>query len=193
MPPLSPPSSAPVARHGLEPCRGRRRRPGIGRKDYHLLGRTDFQQTLLRDRLEAALRRLNRNDDGSEWLDDRRINQAISQLERPTAKDFIAINEELHDKIVRGVNVSGPDGEHERRVRFARFEPGDENEFVAVNQFRVDPPGASGVSGFIVPDVVLFLNGLPLVVIEAKSSRRHRPNRHRDRPDAPLCQSPRSR
>ena len=40
---------------------------------------------------------------------------------------------------------------------------------LALNQFRVDPPGASGVSGFIVPDVVLFVNGLPLVVIEAKS------------------------
>ncbi|RWA68017.1 type I restriction endonuclease [Mesorhizobium sp.] len=143
--------------------------PSTGRKDYHLLGRADFQQTLLRDRLEAALRRLNRNDDGSEWLDDRRINQAISQLERPTAKDFIAINEELHDRIVRGVNVSGPDGEHERRVRFIGFEPGDQNEFIAVNQFRVDPPGAVGDRGFIVPDIVLFVNGLPLVVIEAKS------------------------
>jgi len=41
--------------------------PGSGRKDYHLLGRADFQQTLLHDRLEAALRRLNRKDDGSEW------------------------------------------------------------------------------------------------------------------------------
>lgn len=143
--------------------------PSTGRKDYHLLGRDTFQQTLLRDRLEAALRRLNRNDDGSEWLDERRINQAISQLERPTAKDFIAINEELHDKLVRGVNVSGPDGEHERRVRFIGFEPDDENEFVAVNQFRVDPPGAVGDRGFIVPDVVLFVNGLPLVVVEAKS------------------------
>lgn len=143
--------------------------PGTGRKDFHLLGRADFQQTLLRDRLEAALRRLNHNDDGSEWLDERRINQAISQLERPTARDFIAINEELHDKIVRGVNVSGPDGEHERRVQFIDFDQVDRNDFIAVNQFRVDPPGAIGDRGFIVPDIVLFVNGLPLVVIEAKS------------------------
>ncbi|TDR32423.1 type I restriction endonuclease [Aquamicrobium defluvii] len=143
--------------------------PSTGRKDYHLLGRDTFQRTVLRDRLESALRRLNRKDDGSEWLDERRISQAISQLERPTSRDFIAINEELHDKIVRGVNVSGPDGEHERRVRFIGFEPDDENEFVAVNQFRVDPPGAVGDRGFIVPDIVLFVNGLPLVVIEAKS------------------------
>ena len=90
-------------------------------------------------------------------------------LERPTAKDFIAINEELHDKIVSGVYVSGPDGERERLVRFIGFEPGDHNEFLAVNQFRVDPPGAIGDRGFIVPDIVLFVNGIPLVVIEAKS------------------------
>jgi type I restriction enzyme, R subunit len=143
--------------------------PGTGRKDYHLLGRADFQQTLLRDRLVQALRRLNRNDDGSEWLDHRRIDQAISQLERPVAKDLIAINEELHEKIVGGVYVSGPDGERERLVRFIGFEPDDKNEFLSVNQFRVDPLGAVGDRGFIVPDIVLFVNGIPLVVIEAKS------------------------
>ena len=140
-----------------------------GRKTFHLLGRADFQQTLLRDRLVEALRRLNRNDDGSEWLEDRRIDQAISQLERPIAKDLIAINEELHEKIVGGVYVSGPDGERERLVRFIGFEPDDKNEFLSVNQFRVDPLGAVGDRGFIVPDVVLFVNGIPLVVIEAKS------------------------
>ena len=45
----------------------------------------------------------------------------------------------------------------------------DTNDFIAVNQFRVDPPGAIGDRGFIVPDIVLFVNGIPLVVIEAKS------------------------
>lgn len=140
-----------------------------GRKTFQLLGRADLQHTLLRDRLEAAIRRLNRDEDGSEWLDDRRIEQAISQLERPTARDLIAINEELHDKLVNGVYVSGPDGEHERLVRFIGFEPDDLNDCIAVNQFRVDPPGAVGDRGFIVPDIVLFVNGIPLVVIEAKS------------------------
>ena len=38
-----------------------------------------------------------------------------------------------------------------------------------MNQFRVDPPGAIGDHGFIVPDIVLFVNGIPLVVVEAKS------------------------
>ena len=38
-----------------------------------------------------------------------------------------------------------------------------------MNQIRVDPLGAVGDRGFIVPDIVLFVNGIPLVVIEAKS------------------------
>src|SRR5271166_5829404 len=91
--------------------------PSSGRKTFHLLSRTDFQQTLLREGLAAAIRRLNRNPDGSEWLDARRIDQAISLLERPVARDFIAINEELHEKIVGGVYVAGPDGERDRLVR----------------------------------------------------------------------------
>ena len=90
-------------------------------------------------------------------------------LERPVARDFIAINEELHEKIVSGVYVSGPPGEHERLVGFISFETSDLNDFRAINQFRVDPPGAIGDKGFIVPDIVLFVNGIPLVVIEAKS------------------------
>ena len=143
--------------------------PSSGRKTFHLLSRRDFQQTLLRERLTAAIRRLNRNPDGSEWLDTRRIDQAISLLERPVARDFIAINEELHEKIVGGLYVAGPGGERERLVRFIGFEVGDENDFLSVNQFRVDPPGIVGDRGFIVPDIVLFVNGIPLVVIEAKS------------------------
>ena len=145
--------------------------PSSGRKTFHLLSRTDFQKTLLRERLTAAIRRLNRNTDGSEWLDTRRIEQAISLLERPIARDFIAINEELHEKIVGGVYVAGPDGERERLVRFIGFDNGDENDFLSVNQFRVDPPGIVGDRGFIVPDIVLFVNGIPLVVIKAKSPR----------------------
>jgi len=46
------------------------------------------------------------------------------------------------------------------------FEHPERNRFHAINQFRVDTPGC--VKAFIVPDIVLFVNGIPLVVIEAK-------------------------
>ena len=44
----------------------------------------------------------------------------------------------------------------------------ERNEFLAINQFRVDEPGGQAHK-FVVPDVVLFVNGIPLVVIECKS------------------------
>ena len=91
----------------------------------------------LRDRLADALRRLNRNDDGSEWLDERRISQAISQLERPTSRDFIAINEELHDKIVRGVRAAckGLVPDLEDHLIAAGIKPTDRAETVGLEQF----------------------------------------------------------
>ena len=44
----------------------------------------------------------------------------------------------------------------------------ERNQFHAINQFRVDTPGC--VKAFIIPDIVLFVNGMPLVVVEAKIS-----------------------
>ena len=52
----------------------------------------------------------------------------------------------------------------------------ERNQFQAINQFRVDAPGC--VKGFIILDIVLFVNGLPLVVVEAKiADRRKRTGR----------------
>ena len=48
------------------------------------------------------------------------------------------------------------------------FEHPARNDFLVINQFRVDPPWATGNRGYIVPDLVLFVNGIPLVVVEAK-------------------------
>ncbi|MCP3687470.1 MAG: hypothetical protein GY784_03565, partial [Gammaproteobacteria bacterium] len=49
-------------------------------------------------------------------------------------------------------------------VKIIDFDDWQANSFIAINQFRIDTPG--GVKDFIIPDVVLFVNGLPLVVID---------------------------
>src|SRR5699024_4712614 len=59
-------------------------------------------------------------------------------------------------------------GGRRQTVRFIDFDDVDNNDFRLVRQFTVDGPGAVG-SDRIVPDLVLFVNGIPLVVIEAKS------------------------
>ena len=134
-------------------------------------GRESFREVLLLDRLRSALRRINRDDMGREWLVESRINQAISQLTRPQATSLLEVNEELTDLLLGGATVDGVDGWDGGRARTVHFidwnpERLDRNEFLVVNQFRVDPPGTAPP---IWPDAVLFVNGIPLVVVEAKS------------------------
>jgi type I restriction enzyme, R subunit len=135
-------------------------------------GRESFRDVLLLDRLRAALRRINLDDNGREWLSDDRISQAVSQLTRPQASSLLEINEGLTEKLLRGVTIEGIPGWGGGRDRTVHFidwtsaDPFARNDFLVVNQFRVDPPGGRAP---IWPDALLFVNGVPLVVVEAKS------------------------
>jgi type I restriction enzyme, R subunit len=64
--------------------------------------------------------------------------------------------------------AEGWDHGRDRVVQFIDWEHPERNDFLVVNQFRVDEPGGQG-HRYIAPDLVLFVNGIPLVVIEAKS------------------------
>src|SRR5690606_35594141 len=63
------------------------------KEDPTVTERTSFREVLLRDRLRAALRRINRDPEGREWLDDARLNQPVSALERIAAPRLIEANE----------------------------------------------------------------------------------------------------
>ena len=64
------------------------------------------------------------------------------------------------------VDVNTVTGENDPVVKIIDFDHWQNNRFVGINQFRVDTPG--GVKSCIILDLVLFVNGLPLVVIEGK-------------------------
>ena len=64
--------------------------------------------------------------------------------------------------------VEGRDGGRGQTVHYIDWEHPERNDFLAVNQFRVDEPGGQAHK-YVVPDIVLFVNGIPLVVIECKS------------------------
>jgi type I restriction enzyme R subunit len=139
--------------------------------DASVTGRETFRASLVETRLRAALREINPGPDGEPWLDDSRISETVSSLTRTEAGKLIEINERMTERLLEGVSVAGlPDWDQGRsqRVRFIDFDHPERNDFVAVNQFRVDEPGGQAKK-FVVPDVVLFVNGIPLVVIECKS------------------------
>ena len=130
--------------------------------------RENFKQVLISHSLKTAIKRINLDDNGNPWLDDTQVNAAVSQLERLGAQRLMEANQATTELLLKGTTVVGQDGK-ENTVHFIDFEHPNRNDFLAINQYRVDPPWARGKRGFIVPDIVLLVNGIPLVVIECKS------------------------
>ena len=123
--------------------------------------RDDYGQVVLLGRLRDALARLNPRIP----LEAR--DEALRQLLRADSPSALANNRAFHRRLVEGVAVEyrRPDGsiggEQVRLVDFAHLE---QNDWLAVNQFTVTDGQYNRR-----PDIVLFLNGLPLVVIELKN------------------------
>jgi type I restriction enzyme R subunit len=132
--------------------------------------RDSFRDVLLTGELRAALRRTNVRD-GEPWLDEGRISQAVSALERIGAPRLMEANQQATELLLTGIAVEGlPDWDQgrSRTVHYIDWERPENNVFTAVNQFRVDCPGGLAKE-FVVPDLVLFVNGIPVVVVECKS------------------------
>src|SRR5262249_10533473 len=73
--------------------------------------------------------------------------------------------------LMKGLTVDGlPDWDQGRSktVHYIDWDHPEHNTFTVMNQFRVDCPGGMA-KGFVVPDLVLLVNGIPLVVVECKS------------------------
>jgi len=130
--------------------------------DTPAAGRADFGEAILAARLRAALTRLN-PDLPAEALDD-----AFRKLTRVEAADLVQRNRATHRLLVDGVNVEYRDADGAIRGAQARvldFDDPANNDWLAVNQFSVIENKHTRR-----PDVVLFVNGLPLAVLELKNA-----------------------
>lgn len=134
-------------------------------------GRGDKREVILADRLRAAVERLNPQAPAQA------VDQAMGQLLQPrTAMSLVAANREMDGLIRDGVPVtykpeSGPQAgktvtERLKVVDFDEHDPkAGRNEYLAVSQLWI-----RGEFGYRRPDVLLYVNGLPLVFIELKNS-----------------------
>lgn len=104
------------------------------------------------------------------WLEDDQADNAIRQLQAWPGKNLLQNNQHVFRLLQEGVSVgeNRATGEKSPTVRFIDFEQPANNRFMAVCQFKVR---IRGTEHHIIPDVVLFVNGMPLVVIEAKSPK----------------------
>lgn len=134
-------------------------------------GRDSFREVLILDDLRKAIRRINRNDQGEEWLDEGRVSQGTSALQRLGVVKLMEANQAATRLLLEGLSVEGLpgwDGGRARTIHYIDWGNPANNTFRVVNQFRVDEPGGQARE-CIVPDLVLFVNGIPLVVVECKS------------------------
>ena len=124
--------------------------------------RDNYGQVVLEYRLRQALARLNPQ------VPTDALEEAFRKLTRPDSPSLVANNHVIHKYLVEGVPV-----EYQRAdgsiggdlVRVFDYDDPENNEFLAVNQYTVVEDQHKRR-----PDVVLFINGLPIAVIELKNA-----------------------
>jgi type I restriction enzyme R subunit len=122
--------------------------------------RQSFEEVLLLDRLKDAIARINPSIPADVRED------AIKQIRRLSSPELIAGNEIFHRMLTEGIKVIyRKDGESRGDfVWMVDFANPENNDFIVLNQFTVVENNVNKR-----PDIILFVNGLPLVVIELKN------------------------
>ncbi|KKR49925.1 MAG: Type I site-specific deoxyribonuclease, HsdR family [Candidatus Curtissbacteria bacterium GW2011_GWA1_40_16] len=126
--------------------------------------RTDYREVVLESRLKRALRRINPD------IPEEKLTQAADQLIKYNHQDLELGNKEMFEWLTRGVKVEIKDKHGELRgdyVNVIDFKNPQNNEFLAVNQFSVQHGNSVRI-----PDVVVFINGIPVAIFELKSPTR---------------------
>ncbi|MXR41238.1 HsdR family type I site-specific deoxyribonuclease [Halobaculum sp. WSA2] len=115
---------------------------------------------VLEPRLRDAVDRLN------PWINENNLNKAVRDITQVAGTSTMDENEQIHEKLVRHTSVEQDrgHGKQHQTVQYIDYENPKNNDFFALNQFRV-----AGPVEVVKPDIVLFVNGIPLCVVECKS------------------------
>ena len=123
--------------------------------------RESEHHVILQDELRAALKRIN------PWLNENNLNKAVNKIRpaRIRATDLMEANEIIYQRLVKHISLRQDlgQGKKSQTVKYIDYENPENNQFIAMNQFSVKG------SERIRPDIVVFINGIPLAVIECKN------------------------
>ena len=122
--------------------------------------RSDYRQIVLFDRLLTQLQKINPHIPVS-------VLETVSQeIAKPETPILIKSNKAFHRLLLEGVKVNYKDKGKDITdyVALVDFSNVDNNQFLVVNQYTI-----TGIKGNRRPDVIVFINGLPLAVIELKN------------------------
>ena len=123
--------------------------------------RDSYKEVVLARRLREFVARLNPH------IPETALDEVVGKVRRSTSTTLLLDNKDFHSLLTNGVEVEYRDGDGNVKSDLARlfdFENDGNNEFLAINQYTI-------IEGDINrrPDIVLFVNGIPLVVLELKN------------------------
>lgn len=119
-----------------------------------------YRDVVLVNRLEASLRRLN------PWISEENLRKVMREITHPNHAGLMEYNHAIHQLLVNYLSVEQDLGKGRKgqTVKIIDFDDPANDDFICTNQFKVE-----GLNQNIIPDIVCFVNGLPLAVIECKS------------------------
>lgn len=122
--------------------------------------RASYSDVILIDRLKAAIQRINPRSDPFT------LDQAVKQYMNPPSQDLITNNEAFHLMLTNGIEVEYTREGYTRgdKIWLIDFDNIANNEFIVCNQFTVIENNINKR-----PDLILFINGIPLIIIELKN------------------------
>lgn len=123
--------------------------------------RESFEQVILTDRLRKAVTKLNPH------IPESAREQAVQKVLRIYSPDLLHNNETFHQYLVEKIKIPYQQDGYERshEVSLVDFENPLNNEFLVVNQYTIIENNQNKR-----PDILLFINGIPLVVMELKNA-----------------------
>jgi type I restriction enzyme R subunit len=123
--------------------------------------RSSYEEILLNQRMAEAVRRINPT------VPPAAQEEAIKEIQRIHSPELLTNNESFHRLLTEGIKVSYQKDGQQRGdlVWLIDFNTPENNDFIVANQFTVVEDGVNKR-----PDVILFVNGIPLVVIELKNA-----------------------
>ncbi|TKI09445.1 type I restriction endonuclease, partial [Bacillus cereus] len=117
-------------------------------------------EIVLKERLNKAILRLN------PWLSDTNLAKVMRSITHIESTSLMEANQKFHEMIVNMVSVQQDlgKGKKNQTVKLIDLERPENNEFLVVDQFTIN-----NAQGNIRPDLIIFINGIPLVIVECKS------------------------
>ena len=129
--------------------------------------RQTFRQWLLPNIFARAVAAINTTAAGESWLTDKQLYDLHDQILRQPNRTLLEANEAIQKLLFKAqVDINEITGEQDPVVKLIDFANPGNNQFHAINQFRINTPGC--VKQFIIPDIIIFVNGIPLAVVECK-------------------------